>query len=90
MSIVFLVAVYFIIWWVVLFAVLPFGVRTQGEAGEVVPGTPESAPVQFKLLNVMMITTVVSAVVFAVLWLGVRYGIIDIYGVINQQNAPGR
>ena len=27
-------AIYFIIWWVVLFAVLPFGVRNASEAGE--------------------------------------------------------
>ena len=28
-------AVYFVIWWTVLFAVLPFGVRSQAEAGSV-------------------------------------------------------
>ena len=28
------VAVYFLIWWVVLFAVLPWGVRSQHEGGE--------------------------------------------------------
>ena len=38
------VAIYIFIWWIVLFAVLPFGVHTQDEAGSVVPGTPGSAP----------------------------------------------
>jgi predicted secreted protein len=33
MSIPFAIALYFVIWWTVLFAVLPFGVRTQDEAG---------------------------------------------------------
>ena len=33
------IAIYFIIWWVVLFAVLPFGVRSQEESGAVEPGT---------------------------------------------------
>jgi predicted secreted protein len=27
-------AIYFVLWWVVLFAVLPFGVRSQAEDGE--------------------------------------------------------
>ena len=36
MSLVFAIAVYFICWWMVLFAVLPIGVRTQEEAGEIV------------------------------------------------------
>jgi len=31
------IAIYFIIWWVVLFAVLPWGVRSQEESGEVTP-----------------------------------------------------
>jgi predicted secreted protein len=69
MSITLGIAIYIIIWWTVLFAVLPFGVRTQGDVGEVVPGTPESAPVAPRLARVMIATTVVAAVVFLpVMW----------------------
>ena len=39
-------AIYFIMWWIVLFAVLPWGVRSQTEHGEEVPpGTDPGAPV---------------------------------------------
>ena len=62
-------ALYFIIWWTVLFAVLPFGVRTQGEAGEIVPGTPESAPIAPRMLRTFAITTVVAAIVFGFVYL---------------------
>jgi predicted secreted protein len=78
MSITFGVATYFVIWWTVLFAVLPFGVRTQGEAGEIVPGTPESAPVAPRLLRTFAITTVVAAAVFAVVYTVVVGGFGDI------------
>jgi predicted secreted protein len=81
MSISFVIAVYFIIWWIVLFAVLPFGVHTQGEAGSVVPGTPESAPAEFRLLRVVLWTTIVSVVVFVILWALVRWRIIDLEGL---------
>ena len=37
-------ALYFLIWWVTLFAVLPFGVRSQEESGAVAPGTGPGAP----------------------------------------------
>ena len=37
-------AVYFIVWWLTLFAVLPIGLRTQAEDNEVVLGTVPSAP----------------------------------------------
>ncbi len=33
------------IWFVALLVALPIGLKTQGEAGDVVPGTPSSAPV---------------------------------------------
>jgi predicted secreted protein len=78
MSLSFAIAIYFIIWWTVLFAVLPIGVRTQGEEGAVVPGTPESAPAAPRLLRVVLLTTVISALVFATLWALVRYGVVDL------------
>jgi len=70
MSTAFGLAVYFIIWWLVLFAVLPFGVRTQHESGEIVPGTPESAPATPRLARIFLTTTVVSLIIFAgVAWI---------------------
>ncbi|MGE0767643.1 MAG: DUF1467 family protein [Hyphomicrobiaceae bacterium] len=82
MSITFLVAVYFIVWWVVLFVVLPFGVVTQGEAGAVVPGTPESAPADFRLRRVLAITTAAATVVFLVMWGTVHWGIVDLQALL--------
>ncbi len=64
-------AVYFIVWWVVLFACLPIGLRTQGEANEIVPGTVESAPHRFQFGKVMGLTTIVSAVVCLIWWFAV-------------------
>jgi len=59
------VAVFFLIWWVVLFAVLPWGVRSQHEGDEVVPGTDPGAPVLPNLKWKLLWTTVVAAVIFA-------------------------
>lgn len=84
MSLSFAIAIYFIIWWTVLFAVLPIGVRTQGEEGAVVPGTPESAPAAPRLLRVVLLTTVISALVFAALWALIRYGIIDLNTLLGR------
>ena len=56
--------VYFTIWWIVLFAVLPWGVRSQEEAGEIVPGSEAGAPAAPRLLLKALWTTLISAVVF--------------------------
>ena len=57
-------AIYFIIWWVVLFAVLPFGVRSQQESGDVARGSDPGAPVLPRLARKLLWTTIVSGVVF--------------------------
>jgi len=57
------IAIYFLIWWVVLFAVLPWGVQAQGEGA---PGTDPGAPLLPRLALKLVWTTVVATVIFAV------------------------
>ena len=53
------------IWWVVLFAVLPWGVRSQQESGEVAPGTdPGRAGGASRSGCKLVWTTVIAGVVF--------------------------
>ena len=61
------VAVYFTTWWIVLFAVLPFGVRSQHEARDVVPGSDPGAPLLPRLAVKALWTTGLSAVVFVLI-----------------------
>ena len=56
--------VYVIIWWVVIFAVLPWGVRVPETHA---PGHATSAPERPMLWRKAAITTAISAVI----WLGV-------------------
>ncbi|MCJ8518919.1 putative secreted protein [Pseudorhizobium tarimense] len=65
MSLLPIFAVYFIIWWITLFAVLPMGMRSQHEEGDVTLGTVESAPARFRLGRVLLLTTVISAAIYA-------------------------
>jgi predicted secreted protein len=83
MSLAFAAAIYLVIWWIVLFAMLPFGVRTSEEVGEkAAPGTAESAPHAPMLLAKIVATTVVSSIVFA----GV-YAIV-VHHVITLDDIP--
>jgi predicted secreted protein len=68
------IAIYFIIWWAVLFVVLPWGIRNPHEAGEEIEaGHEPGAPVNPRLGRKAMITTVVTTIVFAL-----------VYGIITQ------
>ncbi len=73
------IAVYLTVWWVVLFAVLPLGVTSHAEAGiDKGDGGDPAAPVNPNLKRKFFTTTWVSAVVFAVIWVIVRLGLIDL------------
>ena len=54
--------VYVVLWWIVLFGVLPLGVRRVADPG---PGQDHGAPERPQLLRKAVITTVVAAI----LWL---------------------
>ena len=76
------IAVYFILWWVVFFAILPFGVRSQHEEPEMAAGTDPGAPVRPRLLIKAVVTTVITAVIF-----GTGYGLFA-SGVLRLESFP--
>ena len=82
MSLSFALAIYAIIWWIVLFAILPIGVRTQEEQGDVSPGSAESAPHAPRLLAKMLATTVVASIIFAAVY------VIIVHKVITLDQIP--
>jgi predicted secreted protein len=67
------IAIFFTIWWIVLFAILPWGVRSQHEDGDVVAGTDPGAPVAPRLLVKAIATTIVATIIFAGLWVFMEY-----------------
>jgi predicted secreted protein len=73
------VAIFFTIWWTVLFAVLPLGNRTYAEMGEECPGGGDpGAPVNPNLKRKFLTTTWIAVVLFSILWLVVRFGLIEL------------
>jgi predicted secreted protein len=73
LSILSFLAVYFVIWWLTLFVILPIGMKTQAEADDVVPGSVESAPARFRGGKVVLITTLVSAVIYGAWYVATTY-----------------
>lgn len=68
-------AIYFLFWVFAVFLVLPFGVRTADEAGVAkVPGQADSAPAGFSIRRLMIRTTIVATVAFALFYLNYVYG----------------
>ena len=69
MDLPFAISIYFVVWWTVLFAVLPLGSRSHYQAGIEVPGGGEpGSPVNPNLKRKFITTTWVSAIVWLVIW----------------------
>jgi predicted secreted protein len=70
-------AVYFIVWWLCFFVMLPIGVRTQEEAGEGrFLGTEPSAPARPMLGRKALAATLIAAVIMGILWVAQeRFGL---------------
>jgi predicted secreted protein len=76
-------AIFFLIWWVVLFAVLPWGVRSQHEGGDIAPGTDPGAPAIPHLRRKLVWTTLVSAAIFAACYVVYVNQLVSIEGLVR-------
>jgi predicted secreted protein len=56
-----------VIWTVVFFIVLPLRLETQGEAGEIVPGTHASSPANFSFKRKARLTTMWAVPIWIVI-----------------------
>jgi predicted secreted protein len=80
------VAIYFLIWWIVLFAVLPWGVRSQGDDSP--PGTDPGAPTVPRLRSKLIWTTAVTTVVWAICAVAYAEGFITLDGLAALMGLP--
>jgi predicted secreted protein len=74
-----ILAIYFIVWVMSAFFLLPFGVRTHDELGlEKVPGQADSAPANFRPGRVALRATVLAAVLTGLFALNYEYRWVDV------------
>ena len=81
-------AIYFVLWWVVLFVTLPFGVRSQHEDGEGAPGTDTGAPIASQMGRKLIWTTIISAIILAVAMAAYNAGYLNIERLSKLMGIP--
>lgn len=70
-----ILAIYALFWVMSFFLVIPFGVRTDEEAGvERMPGHAESAPHGFRFSRAALRATILSAILFGLFYANYTYG----------------
>ena len=79
-----------VIWFLVLFLVLPFRLVTQDEAGEIAPGTPRSAPTNPQIRRKAKIVTLIALPLWAVVCVIIITGAITISDIdLFHRFGPG-
>ena len=81
-------AIFFVLWWIVLFVTLPFGVRSQREDGETIPGSDPGAPIASRMGRKLIWTTVISIVVYAIMMLAYNAGYLNVERLSNLMGIP--
>lgn len=73
MSLITVIATYFVIWWLTFVALANFGVKTQADEGKIVAGTPAGAPHNARVGRNALRTTIVAAIIVGFLYWLITY-----------------
>lgn len=68
MSIVGGILIYVNLWMIVLFTVLPLGVKNQIDSHDFQKGTDPGAPIESKMKRKVLITTIITTVIFSLIF----------------------
>ncbi|NIZ02111.1 DUF1467 family protein [Thalassospira lucentensis] len=69
------ILVYIVIWWLVLFMVLPFGVK---RTENVEAGHDSGAPQQAHMWKKVLATSIISGILWVVAWFVITSGMIEV------------
>lgn len=65
--------IWFVSWWMVLFTLLPLGVRSQEEEGDVTEGTEPGAPTKPLIIRKMIGASIGATIILALFYMGYKY-----------------
>ncbi|MDC0738164.1 DUF1467 family protein [Cognatishimia sp. SS12] len=78
MSITSALVLYAVIWFMSFLIAIPIRLKTQGDVGQIVPGTHAGAPEHHALKKKALWTTLASAVIWAILFWIITSGFIEV------------
>ena len=73
------IIIYVIIWWIIFFSVLPFGIQSNKETfKETIEGADPGAPKNPKIGRKFLITTIITSILFIVIYYLVNNGFFNL------------
>ncbi|WP_425049306.1 DUF1467 family protein [Psychromarinibacter sp. S121] len=84
------IVLFAVIWFMTLFVILPLRLKTQGDVGEIVPGTMAGSPEVHHLKRKFLIVTVITVVLWSIIAAIILSGIITVCDLdwFGRGNCP--
>ncbi len=82
------IVLYAVLWFLTFLIVIPIRLKTQGDVGEIVPGTHAGAPAHHNLKTKALITFGLAAVMWLLLWWIITYEIISVRDFDWMERLP--
>ena len=78
------IIIYVLIWWMIFFSVLPVGIQSNKEKfKERVDGIDPGAPINPKIGKKFLITTIITSIIFIVIYYLVRFNLLNLRGYLQ-------
>jgi predicted secreted protein len=75
--------VFVILWWLILFIILPRDINSQKEKDCVIEGTDPGAPTNPRIIKKLIITTVITSILFAIIYFLNYFDILNIRRILS-------
>tara|TARA_B100000676_G_C17826547_1_gene705488 strand:- start:22 stop:279 length:258 start_codon:yes stop_codon:yes gene_type:complete len=84
MSITGSIVTYVILWWIVLFLLLPFKIKSQLDDKNIYPGTEPGAPSNPRILKKVFYTTIITSILFTIIFILSYFNVINIRDFLTK------
>ena len=83
MSITGSIVVFILLWWLVLFIILPRNISSQQERGSITKGTDPGAPASPKITKKLILTTIISLLLFAIIYILTYFEVLSLRRILS-------
>ena len=77
------IVVFVILWWLILFLILPRNISSQEKEGYITEGTDPGAPSNPKIVKKLILTTAITTILFAIIYLLNYFDILNIRKILT-------
>ncbi|MAK12562.1 MAG: hypothetical protein CMI73_02695 [Candidatus Pelagibacter sp.] len=78
------IVVFVVLWWLILFMILPRNITSQKDNGYVIEGTDPGAPENPEIKKKLLLTTAITLIIFVIIYFLNYFNILNIRALLSQ------